>query len=55
MGWGRMGVLDRTRLEQAASLLLEVPRSHEDRVRYSNAVNRLIRAVEARRAEAEPW
>jgi hypothetical protein len=46
-GLGALDVLGRTRLEQAARLLLDTRhRSAEDEIRYVNAVERLLASVE---------
>ncbi len=53
-GWGKLGVLDKVRIEQAARLLLDKRhRSPEDEIRYVNSIERLRRSVEARRGRRE--
>jgi hypothetical protein len=53
-GLGKLGALDRVRLEQAAQLLIRRPTNAEHSVRISNAIDRLIGSVERSRLAAKP-
>jgi Family of unknown function (DUF5681) len=53
-GLGKLGVLERVRLEQAVALLMRKPPNSEEHVRLVNAADRLIGSVERSRMGAKP-
>jgi uncharacterized protein DUF5681 len=53
-GLGKLGVLERVRLEQAVALLMRRPPSAEEHVRLVNTADRLIGSVERSRMGAKP-
>lgn len=52
-GLSKLSAIDRVRIEQVAVLLERKPRSHEDRTRAVNAINRLLASVERRAGRRE--